>query len=75
MDGPPLPGVLGWGEHPEGGLSTVVLVLLSPVGHEHLGFEQGVELLGGEHRMVAGSWLGGEEFRKLDLKERADTPS
>ena len=45
---PPSPGELGWGEHPEGGVGTVVVVLLSPVGHEDLSLEQALELLDGE---------------------------
>jgi hypothetical protein len=33
------------GENAEGAVGTVVVVLVAPVGDEHLGFEERVELL------------------------------
>ena len=46
--GLPLPREHSRAEHPEGGVRTVVVVLGSPVGDEHLGPEDGVELLDGQ---------------------------
>jgi hypothetical protein len=39
---------LDWGQHPEGGVGTVLVVLGAPVGDEDLGLQQGVELLDGQ---------------------------
>lgn len=55
---PPLSSVLGGGEHPEGGVGSVVVVLLSPVGDEDLGFEEGVELLDGEELVAHSGGVG-----------------
>ncbi len=42
---------LGGGEHPQGGVGTVLVVLDAPVGDEDLGLEEGVELLDGQLAM------------------------
>jgi hypothetical protein len=41
---PPLVRELDWCEHAEGGVGAVGVVLGAPVGDEHLGFEERVEL-------------------------------
>ncbi len=48
MFGPPLPGELGWGVHSQCRVRPVGVVLVSPVGDKHLGFEQGAGLPGRE---------------------------
>lgn len=46
--GPPSQIELVRAEHPQGGMGTVVVVLLAPVGDQDLGLQEAVELLDGQ---------------------------
>ena len=54
----PLLGELVGAEHAEGGAGSVAVVLASPVGHPHLDFEQGIELLDGEQLVTQAGAVG-----------------
>lgn len=58
MVGPLLPSELGRGEHPEGGVGTVVVVLVAPVGDEDLGLQESVELFDGQQLVAHAGAVG-----------------
>jgi hypothetical protein len=45
-------------QHAQGGVGLVGVVVVSPVGDEYLGFEQGVELLDGEEFVAHAAAIG-----------------